>query len=104
MDSRGDLHARRAALASRRVAIRGSRAGALGLRRLPHGTSVGRAAKIFGALRSRDPLAHHPVHETRRDQRFADAARSREQVRLRRPIAQFGEQPGRKLAMASQSV
>jgi hypothetical protein len=44
------------------------------------------------------------VYETRRDQRLADAARPREQVRLRRPIAQFGEQPRRKLAMTSQSV
>jgi hypothetical protein len=48
----------------------------------------GRAAEIL-AGRS---LAHHRVNEAGHDDRLADAMRSREEISVRGPSAQFGEQ------------
>src|ERR1035437_6079823 len=93
-----DLHACRAAIASRSVRIGGARARALGLRRDADGASRGSAAEIL-AGRS---LAHQGVDEADCDKPLTDAARAREQVGVRGAAAQFGEQPACGLAMAEE--
>jgi hypothetical protein len=97
MHSSGDLHARRAAVASGSIGVGRASASALGLRSVADGASRDGAAKILAGR----ALAQERMNEAGGDEGFADAARTGKQVRMRRAVAQFGEEPICDFAMSA---
>src|SRR5712692_9882466 len=99
MDAESDLDARGATIASRGLA-RGS---AIAARRCgggSRGTLLGRAAESG----SRRAFAEDTVCEAGGDGSLADAARSREEIGMRGPPAQFADEAVDRLAISSDSV
>src|SRR5216684_7903181 len=99
MDAESDLDARSATVASRGLA-RGAAIAAGRCAGDSRGTSLGRAAESG----SRRAFAEDTVCEAGGDGPLADAARSREEIGMRGPPAEFGDEAVDQLAISGDSV